>query len=80
MYPDLQKWLREIPPECVQGKYISCNELYCINISYDLDLIKGGCNNAYAEQVHSSYLMMKQICWHKKLLIILEIQETFSNK
>ena len=53
MYPGLPKWLGETPPECIQGKYIPFDELYCI--SYDLDLIKEERNNAlldFEKQVH----------------------------
>ena len=53
-YPGLPKWLWEIPPECIRGRYIPFHELYYT--SYDSEATEEERNKALLEFVRSKYI------------------------
>jgi hypothetical protein len=53
-YPGLPKWLWEIPPERIRGKYIPFHELYYIG--YDTEATEEERSKALLEFVRSKYI------------------------
>ena len=53
-YPGLPKWLWEIPPERIRGKYIPFHELYYIG--YDSDFTEEERNKNLLKFIRSKYI------------------------